>query len=447
MRRRTVPLPNPVQSALDKLNEGRKKKLVVGVVKGRYYVFDTTSTYSEEKGGKVTATLYLGKIEPDGRFILAAHKRDFTKVYRVSDLILNKYRKSPIDEVMHPDKADSKIIEMLSTDGRISTSSIAERIGMSNPAVAYRIKKLEKRYGITYTLEFGPRPFGFFRYVVFVRFLHGMPGANDIKEVLEKEPMVQFAALIKGKYDLFIYILAENTQELENSLYRIRADSILSRYKSSWSVSYITYAYGYIPLRKEFVELLEKKVWHRSKETPRRKPDQILERDYLVLKELNENGRESFADMDKKLALNEGASDYTYYKLLRDRTIYRVTTNMSSPGSKYAVIMRCPQRDIGSFVAHRNDYLSYIISDTQTPTNKYILIGDIGAPHGSFYIKPIYDEKLADVVSELKHYLKEDIVETHVITDILVGQLGYRKIAKEETYQYKALTKNKEEQN
>ena len=77
---------------------------------------------------------------------------------------------------------------------------------MSNPAVAYRIKKLEKRYGITYTLEFGPRPFGFFRYVVFVRFLHGMPGANDIKEVLEKEPMVQFAALIKGKYDLFIYI-------------------------------------------------------------------------------------------------------------------------------------------------------------------------------------------------------------------------------------------------
>ena len=84
--------------------------------------------------------------------------------------------------------------------------------------------------------------------------------------------------------------------------------------------------------------------------------------------------------------------------------------------------------------------------DTQTPTNKYILIGDIGAPYGSFYIKSIYDEKLADDVSELKHYLREDIVETHVITDILVGQLGYRKIAKEETYQYKELIKNKEQQ-
>ena len=85
--------------------------------------------------------------------------------------------------------------------------------------------------------------------------------------------------------------------------------------------------------------------------------------------------------------------------------------------------------------------------DTQTPTNRYILEGDIGAPYGNLFIKPIYDEKLADVVSELKHYLKEDIVETHVITDILVGQLGYRKIAKEETYQYKELIKNKEQQN
>ncbi|MGC8496316.1 MAG: Lrp/AsnC family transcriptional regulator [Candidatus Micrarchaeia archaeon] len=435
-----------MQSTLDKLNEGRKKKLVVGAVKGRYYVFDTTSTYSEEKGRKITVTLYLGKIEIDGKFIPAAHRKSFTNVENVSSLILSKSKKSPIEEIMHPDKIDSSILEILSTDGRAPISKIAEETGLSKPAVTYRIRKLEKKYGIAYTLEFGPRPFGFFRYVAFVRFVHGMPDAKEINEILEKEPMVQFAALISGKYDLFVYMLAENTQELENSLFRIRSSGVFSRTKSSWSVSYITYAYGYLPLRKEFVDLLKEKVWHRSKEAPRRKPSQILERDYLVLKELNENGRGSFADMDMKLGFNKGASDYTYYRLLNERTIYRVTINMSLPGAKYAAIIRCPQRNIGSFIAHRDEYRSYIIGDTQTPTNRYILVGDIGAPYGSLYIKPIYDERLDDVVSELKHYLKEDIIETHVITDILVGQLGYRKIAKEVTYQYKALIKNKKDE-
>ncbi|EQD48247.1 transcriptional regulator, AsnC family [mine drainage metagenome] len=446
MRYRSKALPEPVAETLERMNRNRERKITVGMVKGRYYTFDTKTVYSEEKGRNITVTLYLGKIESDGKFIPARHKKGLTNVNTVTELI-NEMKKSPIDEFLHPSKIDNDILEMLSADGRVATSKIAEETRLSSSAIAYRIKRLEKKYGIRYTLEFGPRPFNFFRFVVFVRFLHHVPQVKDMQELLEREPTIQFAALVKGKYDLFMYIMAENTHDLEGKVYNIRTNRVFSAYKSFWSVSYVTYAYGYVPLRKEFIELLKDKVWHRTKETPRRKPDWILERDYLILKELNENGRESFADMDNKLGLKSGASDYTYYKLVNDKVIYRVTINMLSLPMKYTLLMRCPQVNISSFDVHRDEYRSHVIERTDTPTNRYILIGDIGAPYGLLHIKPIYNERMEDAVDELKRYTREDRVETHVITDVLVGSLGFRKIPKEITYQYKALVKRQQQDN
>ncbi len=446
MPRRKQPLPANVQATLDSLNSGRKKKLVVGMVGGRYYVFDTTAAYSEEEGKKKTLTLYMGKIKNDGTFVPARHRKEYTQVREVAALAEN-LRKSPAERIIHPDKIDSKILEMLSTDGRVPVSEIAKETGLSVAAVKYRISKLERLYGIKYTLEFGPMPFNFFRFIAFVKFRNGMPDPKEMKKVIGNEPGIQFAALIKGKYDLFMYMIAEDTQLLENSIYRMRTNSLFFRYKALWNVSYISYAYGYIPLRNEFIELLKDKIWHRTKETPRRKPDQILERDYLVLKELNENGRANFSDIDRKLNLKLGASDYTYYKLVHDKVIYRVTINMLLPHISYSAILRCPQENISSFDTHRNEYRSHIIRDINTPTDRYILVGDIGAPYGSLFIKPIYDEDLNSAITELKHYIREERVDSYIITDTLIGALGYRKIAKEVTSQYKRLTEQKEEQN
>ncbi|EQD59169.1 transcriptional regulator, AsnC family, partial [mine drainage metagenome] len=119
-----------------------------------------------------------------------------------------------------------------------------------------------------------------------------MPEAHKIKEVLEKEPRIQFAALLKGKYHLFMYLFAENTKTLDDTLYSIRSDEVFANIRSLWQVSYITYAYGYTPIRQEFFDLLKERVWHRSKEHPKRKPEQILQREYDVLRILNRDGEE-----------------------------------------------------------------------------------------------------------------------------------------------------------
>ena len=44
---------------------------------------------------------------------------------------------------MNLDSTDAKILEILQRDGRASHSAIAEQVGLSQPSVHERIKKLE----------------------------------------------------------------------------------------------------------------------------------------------------------------------------------------------------------------------------------------------------------------------------------------------------------------
>jgi len=46
---------------------------------------------------------------------------------------------------MNIDSIDAKILEALQRDGRASHSAIAEQVGLSQPSVHERIKKLEQR--------------------------------------------------------------------------------------------------------------------------------------------------------------------------------------------------------------------------------------------------------------------------------------------------------------
>ena len=313
---------------------------------------------------------------------------------------------------------------------------------MSPAACSYRLKRLERRYSISYNIEFGPRPFGFFRYIVLVKFKWGKPDISVLKKVLEREPLIQLALVLKGSYDLIFYVLAENTQLLDDAIYRIRSDPSIARFKSYWTVTYISRAYGYTPLREEFIETLKEKVWHKSKEHPRKAYGELLEREYLILKELNQNGRISFTNLDKKLGLNSGASDYTYNRLVEKGVIGRITINMQKPPMKYPAVLITKQFDINAFNSHRMEFMTKLISLPKTPTNRYAIVGDIGAPYGLIFIMPIYDsiDLAVKEVIDISKQEQKDIKEM-IVTDVLFGSIGFRRIAPEETYQYKYLKK------
>ncbi len=88
----------------------------------------------------------------------------------------------------------------------------------------------------------------------------------------------------------------------------------------------------------------------------------------------------------------------------------------------------------------------HLIDNPKTPTNRYVLEGDIGMPHGGLFIRPVYGETSQEYVKELKEAAHEKLEpDVEIITDILVGTLGFRRIPPEETYQYKAIINKKQE--
>lgn len=60
-----------------------------------------------------------------------------------------------------PDKLDFAIIEDLQTEGRIALSELGRRIGLSQPAISERVKRLEERGVITgYSAQVNPAALG-----------------------------------------------------------------------------------------------------------------------------------------------------------------------------------------------------------------------------------------------------------------------------------------------
>ncbi|MEM3482616.1 MAG: AsnC family transcriptional regulator, partial [Candidatus Micrarchaeaceae archaeon] len=213
-------LPKAVEETFEKLKQNRKW-LRISLIKGHYYVYEETSRRENNK--TKTFSLYLGKIKEDGSFeAVKRRKREHTKVNSLEEL-LRIAEVGGLREILYPGESDLKILEMLSTDARIAQKKIANAVGLSEAAVQHRIERLEQRYGIRYTIEIAPRPFGYFRYICLVKFLKGKPDLDEVKKVLEAEPAVLYAAELKGDYDLFIYMLAENTKVLEDKLYEIRS--------------------------------------------------------------------------------------------------------------------------------------------------------------------------------------------------------------------------------
>ncbi len=440
MRGTRLVLPPEVEKTLNAIRKAHKHGISVNLIRGNYYVAETTTKYVKETGRTKSFYLYLGKIERDGKFVPARHRKPETSIGSVEGLVKNKIGKDPLEQLIHPGAAELKILEAVSTDARMPIREIAKRAGVTPQVAKYKLRKLEKQYGIRYTIEMASRPLGFFRYAIFIKFLRDMPNIKDVKELLEKEPTIQLAAVMKGDYDLFIYLFAENTQTLEDKIYALRSDRVFAPFNAYWYASYITDAYGYIPLREQFFDLLKDKIWVKSRERLRKTPEQILQRDYFVLKELNENGKADFAELDRKLGYASGASDYTYHKLLEQKIIRRVTIVMQSLPIKYLLLALGRQVNMQLFNIRRKEELIYIIEETGLPTNRFVLSADIGAPYGMMSVAPLFDENVTDFENDYRNTFRGTEIQTFVLTDVFLGSFGFRKISRVYTPQYKIIT-------
>lgn len=435
--------PKEVLDTLKELQLMHKHTLSIKVINEGYYVYEMFSKLDKIEMRKKSYNLYIGKIENNGNFIKPHRKNSRTFGVRTSEGYMRSREREEIRKRKEFEEIQNKIIlSAFSSNARRSAKPIADALGISLLTVHNRLKKLEKRFDIRYTIDTqAAYNFGFFRFIITVKFNSQRPDRDTLKKIFENEPNVQFAATTKGPYDLFIYTLFENPLLLENWLYKLRKKKPFLSKVASWNASYFLIGHGVIPFRDEFFrDIVAKKVWHRTKEEPHRRSDQIFKREYAVLRALNKNGRTQFKDIDKEFGLAKGSARYTFDEMVKKGTIRRATLSMQKPPIGYLAIMTMHIMNLSKFEDSRKEYFLYTLKDKKLWTNRFSVIGDLGSPHATLFITPVYyNGDLEKVEEELIHITKSEKIESAVITDMIVGSICVNKVEISNLTNYKAL--------
>ena len=437
-------LPEKVAETLTELKKKHPHSLSVKFIRNGYYVYEEYTKWDRLLKRRISYGIYLGKIEEDGKLVPPRRKNQRTAgIKTIEGYIKNRDKEAAEQNKAVENDENIRILSALSANARISMEEIGKKVGLLGQTVNYRVKNLEKKYDIKYTIDtYAAFNFGFYRYLITVKFKDRKPNLEEIKKALEKEPRVQLAVLAKGEFDLLIYVLFENPTVLEDWLYALRKDEIFSAYRSVWNVSYFLIGHGVIPLRDEFFDIIKERVWHRTKETPRRKHGEIFQREYAVLRALNKNGIEKFNDIDREYGLRKGIADYTFHELVDKNVIRRVTISMQNLPIRYLAVIRIKQVNMKRFVETRKDYLLYSLKDSNTITNKFSIVGDIGSPYGLFFILPIYnDGDLEKIEEELKNIIKGVKVDVTIVSSVIFGSICLNKLDTKHINEFNMLKK------
>lgn len=430
--------PAPIRAAFETLQSEYSPDIEIRLINGSYCVYERIAIRDSDTGARIRKSRYIGRISQNGFFIPARHKYRPRMQLKLGTGYANRpqlqeaaQEKGTRISIAEPklDEKEMFILQALSMNSRISQQHLGKMLGWSQPKTRYSILSLEKKLGIKYTLEIDVEKLGYVYYIVNAKFLGERPQFDEIKAAIEAEPMVQFAALTKGEYDLFMYILVENNiDKAKEMLYDLRS-SILPGYSMEWKVILFYKTYGYVPPRREFFErMLQRKVYKRTKDSPKKTGGTIWKREYDVLRLMNENSSISFAEMDSELGLGGEASRYTYMRLLEQGIIKRPTINITKPPMmKYAAIFQVAKHNQSDW-SGRKGILRNIIEESGSMVDKYSFVGDIKDIEGVLYISPVFNDGDSSRLSQdIVESTGSGAIRTSIISDVIVGSIGIRR--------------------
>src|SRR5215210_2014093 len=128
------------------------------------------------------------------------------------------------------DAVDRRIVALLRENARRSFKDIGEDVSLSPPAVKRRVDRLEDDGVIRgYTAIVDPAAFGWHAEAFVDLYCEGRMPADAIKRAVEGEAGVVSAHTVAGEASALLHVMAEDTQDLEVCLERIRATEGISR--------------------------------------------------------------------------------------------------------------------------------------------------------------------------------------------------------------------------
>lgn len=427
-------IPSEIKVTFDRVRKEYPFYVALLKINNKFYVYRRSSKWDKKTRQRKSISEYLGRIDDEGNFL--------KKV--APEKIEEKPKKSTnIESEGEIDETDVKLLTIQSMNARSDISYLSRKLAALKPSTTfYRIKNLEQRYKIKYLSEVDTEKLGFTEYLAFIKFEDKLPTTDDLKE-FEKEKRVQLVASLSGEYDFLVYFLAENNDIAADTVYTLRKGP-LANYPSKWYITPFKTFYGYVPLREIFFELLEEKVWKRRQGITTMKQEDLRKREYFLLKELNENGKVDFREIDKKYKLGENASYYTYRRLLETGIIKRVTLTSEKLPFKYNALILLEVINQELYEGTRSDVRLNIISDYDPRTNNYVLEGDVGNPNGVLFIAPIFSEgQFNHIIDVFNTKIKGVRLRTLIITSVIIGRFCYRKFDNAYSRQYISLVKTK----
>ncbi|MCP3369532.1 Lrp/AsnC family transcriptional regulator [Bradyrhizobium cajani] len=134
-------------------------------------------------------------------------------------------RRSPVEQL---DQLDLRILSALCENGRLTTSALAERVGLSSSPCWTRVKRLEETGAIAkYVAVLNHANLGY-NNIAFVEITldkHDDKALERFGSALSRIPEVMEAYLVTGDYDYLIKVVVRDTDHYERflrqALYRI----------------------------------------------------------------------------------------------------------------------------------------------------------------------------------------------------------------------------------
>lgn len=119
------------------------------------------------------------------------------------------------------DRIDKAILELLQSDTSLTKTKLAEKVGLTAPAVLERIRKLEERGVIDrYVAILNPKRVGqtFTSFVSIVLAVHQLQAVQKFTEAVSKLPEVLECHHVTGDSDFVLRVIAKDADSYQHIL-------------------------------------------------------------------------------------------------------------------------------------------------------------------------------------------------------------------------------------
>ncbi|MBI5066148.1 Lrp/AsnC family transcriptional regulator [Candidatus Woesearchaeota archaeon] len=308
------------------------------------------------------------------------------------------------------DKTDQKLLYELELKSNEKDSILAKKLKTSKQVIGYRIKRLTSENIIKQfqtVLNISNLGVPIWAHIYFKLLEVTKEKEEEITKYLAENKKIGYLAILGGRFDLSIVLVAKNIQELEFDL-----EEITSKFPEQLkSYDIILRTFGWKFPKKYLLQ--EKNIAHHkvilSKETDLVQIDSI---DISILKEITKNSRISIMDLRKKLDIPFSTVRSRIKSLEKKKVIagYSILLDLQKIGyNNYKVFMKTKDNSKDAFNTLREFASSH-------PNVTYFM-KTFGEHNYELRFEVESQEKFQDVIKEIRSKFSEiiDGLETVII--------------------------------